>query len=788
MQNLVIVESPAKGKTIEKYLGKEYVVRASVGHIRDLKKKEMGINLETFEPEYIVSEDKKKVVSELKRVAKKSDTVWIATDEDREWEAIGWHLCETLGLDPKTTKRVTYGEITKKAITAAFANPGTIDQSLVDAQQARRLLDRIVGFEVSPVLWRKIPSGGTSLSAGRVQSVAVRLVVDKEKEIEAFVPKESWKLKATCLADTKNLEIDFAKYNGKGKTLKKQEDAISMLSDAGVDTAKLTEKKDKKGAILLQGESDIEFTLNDVVKRDTKRTPAAPFTTSTLQQEASRKLWFGVKQPMAVAQNLYQNGMITYMRTDSVNISQEAIDMSLSFIDQKFGDGYAVKGGRKYKTKDSGAQEAHEAIRPSYIDKTPENVRLDGNDLRLYTLIWNRTVASQMNEAKIETTTYSFSPEKDDKQIWQAKGQVIVFDGFMRLYIEWKDDENDDDGTQTLPKLKTGDIIRSQKIQWNQSFSRPPARYTEAALVKKLESEGIGRPSTYAPTIGTIIDRGYIERDKKHLFPTSLARLVTEYLETNFSQMMDYKFTAKIEEEFDTIALWKKKWKKMLSDFYTNFHPKVIEAAGSERLTWERSLWDDPKTGKPIIARMGRYGPMVQIGSSEDEEKPRFASIPKQFSIETITLDDALTLFALPRVLGEMDGEEVKANIGRFGPYAQLGKLYASIPVKFEEWEEPYDVFSITFEQAKKLIKAKQEIEANKYINEFDNGIQVLRGRYGPYIRFDGGNYKIPKDKLDSAEKLTLEECQEIVDTVTPSGKRGAKRTTKKKPTTRKKK
>lgn len=385
-----------------------------------------------------------------------------------------------------------------------------------------------------------------------------------------------------------------------------------------------------------------------------------------------------------------------------------------------------------------------------------------------------------MQEAQIETTTYSFSPEADEKQTWEAKGQVIVFDGFMRLYIEGKDDEGDDEGTQTLPKLEKEAVITSKTIQANQSFSRPPARYTEAALVKKLESEGIGRPSTYAPTIGTIIDRGYIERDKKHLFPTSLARLVTEYLETNFSQMMDYKFTAKIEEEFDTIAVGKTKWKSMLSDFYKDFHPKVVEAAGSERVTGERSLGDDPKTGKPIIARMGRYGPMVQIGSSEDEEKPRFASIPKQFNIESITLEEALTLFALPRVLGEMDGEEVKANIGRFGPYVQLGKLYASIPATFEEGEEPYDALSITFEQAKVLIEKKKEIEANKYINEFDSGIQVLRGRYGPYIRYDGGNYKIPKDKIDNAEKLTEEECQEIVDTVRPSGKRAPKKTTTK--------
>lgn len=554
MKNLVIVESPTKGKTIEKYLGKDYVVKASFGHIRDLVKKDLGIDIANkFAPTYIVSDEKKKVVAELKKLVKEADNVILATDPDREGEAIAWHLAETLNLDPKTVARVTYNEVTKEAIQKSFAEPRTIDMDLVNAQQSRRILDRLVGFKVSPVLWQKIRTG---LSAGRVQSIAVKLIVEREREIQNFKPEESWKLRVEAEAKGVKFGIDFAKLSGKAKKLKNTEDIQKILAVLGFAVDSLVEKTDKKGNKFYEAETTLEFTLADADKKNTTRLPGAPFTTSTLQQEASRKLGFSLAQTMTVAQNLYQNGLITYMRTDSVNLSTLAMDACRSYIDSTFGKEYSIAGGRKYKTKQANAQEAHEAIRPAYIDKTPETIGLEGGDLRLYRLIWERTVASQMQEAKIETTTFTFAPTVAPDQDWISKGEVIKFPGFMKLYVEGNDDEETEDGAgpSTLPDLKVGETAIAHKLFGSQAFSRPPSRYTEAMLVKKLESEEIGRPATYAPTIGTIVERGYVEKIDKKLAPTDIAFTVNDFLETRFPELMDYKFTAKVEEEFDIVS------------------------------------------------------------------------------------------------------------------------------------------------------------------------------------------------------------------------------------------
>lgn len=749
-KNLVIVESPAKAKTIEKYLGPDFTVKASVWHIRDLEKKKMGIDIENgFIPTYVIDEDKKKIVNELKKLAKWAENVWIATDEDREWEAIGWHLCEAINLDTKTTKRIVFHEITKNAITHAIKNPRFIDQNLVDAQQARRVLDRIVGFEVSPILWRKVPST-TTLSAGRVQSVAMRLVVDREKEIEAFIPTESWKMRVQF---DKKLIAELTKVGGKSPGFKTQKQIEDFLKTFWEGTEIKPWEKEKTLVAILKKE--FPFVLEEVDTNETFRMPWAPFTTSTLQQEASRKMWYGVKQTMGIAQSLYQNGHISYMRTDSVNLSQEAMDACKGFIESSYGQEYSLEKWRSFNTKTANAQEAHEAIRPTHMEHTPSTINLEWSDLKLYKLIWERTIASQMQAAKIETTTYTFVPEGHDQK-WQTKWQVILFDGFMKIYIEWKDDEEDESEEAMLPSIKKGTKMISESFTGNQIFSRAPGRYTEATLVKKLESEGIWRPSTYAPTISTVMDRGYVEKKQKYLFPTSLARLVCEYLEKNFAQMMDYKFTANVEEEFDKVARGEEQWQKMLKSFYTDFHPQVESAGGSERVTGERSLGTHPKTGEPISVRMGRFGPFVQIGEKTEDKKPIFASIPPGLELETITLEQALEIASLPRLLGMQDGIEIKASIGRFWPYVVKEKTFVSIPK-----DALYTAYTVTLEEALELIAAKQSGTSN-VIMEFGD-IQVLRGKFGPYMKQGKNNIPLPKRFKDDPNSLDEAICNEII-------------------------
>jgi DNA topoisomerase I len=767
-KNLVIVESPAKAKTIEKYLGADYTVKASVGHIRDLEKKKMGIDIKNgFTPTYIIDEDKKTVVAGLKKLVKSADTIYIATDEDREWEAIGWHLCEALGLDPKTAKRVTYTEITKKAIEAALKNPRTLDMDLVYAQQARRILDRIVGFEVSPILWRKVPST-TTLSAGRVQSVAVRLIVDREKEIEAFVPTESWKMRVKL---EKNVIAELSKVKGKAPSIKTQKDAEAFLKQFGGGAEIKPGEKEK--TLVASLKQKYGFILEDVDTNETFRMPGAPFTTSTLQQEASRKLGYGVKKTMTIAQMLYQNGHISYMRTDSVNLSAEAISACQDYINSEYGANYSMKEGRKFATKTANAQEAHEAIRPTHIENDPSTIKLDGDDLRLYKLIWERTVASQMQAAKVQTTTYTFVP-KDLDQKWQTKGQVILFDGFLKLYEEGTDDEEEKEGEVTLPMIAKWTELDSQLFTGTQTFTRAPGRYTEATLVKKLESEGIGRPSTYASTISTIQDRGYVEKKQKYLFPTSLARIVTEFLEKNFAQMIDYKFTANVEEEFDKVSRGEEQWQKMLKTFYDGFHPQVENAGGSERVTGERILGKHPKTGEQVLVRMGRFGPCIQIGETppkgSEEKKPTFASIPAGVDMETITLEQALELSALPRILGQKDGLDVKAAIGKFGPYVNLEKTYVSIPA-----DAPYTVYNITLEQALEMIEAKKSGTATNAIHTFGD-IQVLRGKFGPYIKQGKDNFPLPKKYKDDPSVLDEAICNEIIMKKLAEGDTGKKK------------
>lgn len=766
-KNLVIVESPAKAKTIEKYLGADYTVKASVGHIRDLEKKKMGIDIKNwFAPTYIIDEDKKTIVSGLKKLVKGAETVYIATDEDREWEAIGWHLCEALGLDPKTTKRVTYTEITKKAIEAALKNPRTLDMDLVYAQQARRILDRIVGFEVSPILWRKVPST-TTLSAGRVQSVAVRLIVDREKEIEAFVPTESWKMRVKL---EKNVIAELSKVKGKAPSIKTQKDAEAFLKQFGEGAEVKPGEKEK--SLVASLKQKYGFTLEDVDTNETFRMPGAPFTTSTLQQEASRKLGYGVKKTMTIAQMLYQNGHISYMRTDSVNLSAEAIAGCQSYINSAYGANYSLQEGRKFATKTANAQEAHEAIRPTHIENDPSSIKLDGDDLRLYKLIWERTVASQMQAAKVQTTTYTFVP-KDIDQKWQTKGQVILFDGFLKLYEEGTDDEEEKEGEVTLPMITKWTELDSQLFTGTQTFTRAPGRYTEATLVKKLESEGIGRPSTYASTISTIQDRGYVEKKQKYLFPTSLARIVNEFLEKNFAQMVDYKFTANVEEEFDKISRGEEQWQKMLGNFYEGFHPQVESAGGSERVTGERILGKHPKTGEQVSVRMWRFGPCIQIGETppkgSDEKKPTFASIPAWVDMETITLEQAVELACLPRILGQKDGQDVKASIGKFGPYVVIEKTYVSIPA-----DATFTAYNVTLEQALELIAAKQSGTGNVIATYWE--IQVLRGKFGPYIKQGKDNFPLPKKYKDDPSALDEAICNEIIMKKLAEGDTGKKK------------
>ncbi|MDD2530470.1 MAG: type I DNA topoisomerase [Bacteroidales bacterium] len=754
-KNLVIVESPAKAKTIEKFLGKDFVVKSSFGHIRDLSKKDISIDIENnFQPNYQIPADKQKIVLELKKDASKAEVVWLASDEDREGEAIAWHLKEALNLDEVKIKRIVFNEITKSAILNAVENPRKIDIDLVNAQQARRVLDRIVGYEISPILWRKVKP---SLSAGRVQSVAVRLIVERENEIRSFTPTSSFKITAEFKvpSSTKLLSSTL------NKRFDKKEDVLEFL-------------KDCIGAI---------FTVNNVEKKPSKQTPAPPFTTSTLQQEASRKFGFPVSKTMLVAQQLYEAGHITYMRTDSVNLSQLALSVAKTEIENTFGKEYVKT--RQYSTKSKGAQEAHEAIRPTYLqNKTIEG---DASAKRLYELIWKRTIASQMADAKLEKTTINIDISSR-KENFIAQGEIIIFDGFLKVYSVSKDDDDDNEELSSkLPDLKKGDKINLVQSIAKQTFTLQPPRYNEATLVKKLEDLGIGRPSTYAPTISTIQKREYIVREdrpakqrqvdvitlqnneikakkenenygaeKSKLFPTDIGTIVNNFLVQNFEDIIDYNFTANLEKQFDEISQGKKDWQKMISSFYKPFHNEVVTALDkSERTSGERLLGQDPKTGHNVYAKIGRFGPMVQMGETSNEEKPKFASMKKDQRIEEITLEEALTLFQMPRNLGKYEEEEIIVNVGRFGPYIKFGKTNISIPKTF-------DAYTIEFDACVELIKNKPSKE-KKVLKSFeeDSSIEVLEGIYGAYIKANGSNYKIPKTK--KVEDLTLEDCKEII-------------------------
>ncbi len=770
-KNLVIVESPAKAKTIEKFLGDGFTVKSSFGHIRDLAKGDSAIDIEKgYLPNYTISTDKKKIVTELKKLAKDADMVWLASDEDREGEAISWHLSEVLGLKPDNTKRIVFHEITKSAILHAIDNPRDINNNLVKAQQARRVLDRLVGFQLSPVLWRKVKP---SLSAGRVQSVAVRLIVEREKQIEDFVSSSSFKMQGSFSASGKSIRADLSK---RPPSL---EDANAFLMSC-------------KGA---------EFKVGTIKTVPAKRYPSAPFTTSTLQQEASRKLGYNVSRTMMLAQRLYENGHITYMRTDSVNLSDFARKSAQQTITQEFGDSYS--NPRKYSTKSDSAQEAHEAIRPTNFDK---NIAGDDDaQRRLYQLIWKRAIASQMSDAQLERTTIDIV-NSNNSDIFKAKGEVIKFDGFLKVYLEGSDDENEEEDSGLLPQVTEGQSLDLIEIKATQRYTRPPARFTEASLVKRLEELGIGRPSTYAPTISTVQKRGYVVKDeiegksrsydvlilkdnqidkekltenygadKNKLHPSDIGRVVTEFLIEHFSEIMDFGFTASVEKEFDEIAEGMKNWSQMIDDFYQPFSKnvtKTLENAG--RATGERALGNDPKTGKPIIARIGRFGPMVQIGEQNDEERPRFASLSKGQNINNITLEEAVDLFKMPRILGTYEDKDVKANIGRFGPYVQHLKMFVSIP-------KDEDVMTIELDRAIELIEAKKIADANRIIKKFDKDpdTEILNGRWGPYIKSGKKNFKLPKD-LEDPSKLTLEEVKYIMENQPIKGKRKVKKTTKK--------
>ena len=760
-ENLVIVESPAKAKTIEKFLGKEYKVMSSYGHIRDLKKKEISIDLDTLEPEYEIPEEKQKLVSELKSQAKKADKIWLASDEDREGEAISWHLCEVLGLDEKKTSRIVFHEITKPAILEAIQNPRHLDMNLVDAQQARRVLDRLVGFKLSPVLWRKVKP---ALSAGRVQSVAVRLIVEREREIQSFNSEPYYRINAifTVVENGHPIEIK-AELDKRFTKHKDAEDFLNACKEA-------------------------EFKVSEIQQKPLHRTPAPPFTTSTLQQEAARKLGFTVSQTMMVAQHLYENGLITYMRTDSVNLSKLCIGATKEEILREYSAEYSHP--RNFLTKSKGAQEAHEAIRPTYMNQT----KIDGTvqEKRLYDLIWKRTVASQMADAEIEKTQINISVE-GTPEIFIAQGEVVTFDGFLKVYTESRDDDQDQENyTSQLPQLSVGQVLNRREITSTERFSQSPVRYTEASLVHKLEELGIGRPSTYAPTISTIQQREYVQKgdkkgeerqyvidtlrgnvvssrikkemagsDKGKLLPTDIGIVVNDFLIQYFPGIMDYNFTAKVEEKFDEIADGKESWIKMLRGFYKDFEPTVEKTinARSEHKAGEREIGKDPKTGKPVYVKIGRYGPVVQIGSAEDTEKPRFAQMPADKSMETITLDEALSLFSLPRNLGLFEGNLVTIGAGRFGPYILHDNKYVSIP-------KDLDPLVIDLEAAIHLIEEKRRQEVQRHIKTFDENpnMQLLNGRYGPYIAFEGKNYRLPKAVHEKVQELTYEECMEIVN------------------------
>ncbi len=757
-KNLVIVESPAKAKTIEKYLGKEYTVKSSFGHIRDLPKKGMSVDIDHgFKPNYQISPDKKKVISELKAAAGKASYIWLASDEDREGEAIAWHLSEALKLNPDHTKRIVFHEITKTAIDHAIKNPRSVDMRLVDAQQARRILDRLVGYELSPVLWKKVRPG---LSAGRVQSVAVRLIVEREREIQDFESQSLFKVTAIFLTDNKSelpAELD--------KKIKDEASATAFLKSC----------------------RDATFAVNDVSTKPATRNPAAPFTTSTLQQEAARRLGFSVKQTMTLAQRLYENGDITYMRTDSMTLSDLALKASQDYITKEFGARYHNR--RQYKTKSAGAQEAHEAIRPTDFRRTSAGA--DQQQQKLYELIWRRAVSSQMAAAEVDRTEIVINIS-GQKELFLSKGEVLRFDGFFKVYGGGKEDV-------LLPSVTVGDKLKAKELRADESFSRPPARYSEASLVRKLEELGIGRPSTYAPTISTVQTRGYVEKgdlpgasrtvrqlalsktdvinsskeetygaDKNKLLPTPLANITTDLLVKHFTSVVDYDFTARVEEDFDAIAAGQQDWAKMLKEFYAAFHPLVekSDSVSRDETTKTRELGIDPTTKKPIFARYGRFGPMLQRGATDSEDKPDFAPLPDDATLENVTLGQALEMFKLPRIVGKTtSGEDIRANIGRFGPYIQVNKLFVSI--------KEYDPFKITEEEARELYDAKLKQEAEKNIAEFKGGVKILNGPYGPYVSDGKKNARIPKSQ-DPA-KLTEAEAKELLAKA-PAKKRFARR------------
>ena len=774
-KNLVIVESPAKAKTIEKFLGKDFKVMSSYGHIRDLKKREMSVNRDTLEPEYEIPEEKQRLVRDLKANAKKAEKVWLASDEDREGEAIAWHLCEVLGLDEAKTSRIVFHEITKSAIQEAISNPRHVDMNLVNAQQARRVLDRIVGFNLSPVLWRKVKP---ALSAGRVQSVAVRLIVEREREIQAFKSEPFYHVSAVFAvtnADGSQTEVK-AQLD---RRLKTREEVVALLESL----------KAQEG----------QHVVTAVTKKPVKRTPAPPFTTSTLQQEAARKLGFTVSQTMMVAQRLYESGRITYMRTDSVNLSSLCLAASREEIKRLYGDKYSKT--RQYHTNSKGAQEAHEAIRPTFMDAT--EVEGTVQEKRLYELIWKRTIASQMADAEMEKTTVEIGD-------FIAQGEVITFDGFLKVYRESLDDE--DNGQQSadnaqrsadngqwstenghlLPPLKVGQALERREVSATERFSQPPLRYTEASLVKKLEELGIGRPSTYAPTISTIQQREYVEKgDKKgterqysvftlkgkqvteknrkeitgsekgKLLPTDIGIVVNDFLMEYFPTIMDYNFTAKVEQDFDKIAEGKEKWNEMMEQFYNDFEPTVEQTLNvrQDHRAGERQLGNDPKSGRPVFVKIGRFGPVVQVGTAEDKVKPLFAQIPKEKSIETITLEEAMDLFRLPREIGSYEGSKVTIGAGRFGPYVLHNGKYASLP-------KDADPMSFTLDEAIALIRERRTQEAQRHLKLFaeDDKLEILNGRFGPYIAYDGKNYRLPKNMHERAADLTYEECMKIVN------------------------
>ena len=760
-ENLVIVESPAKAKKIEEFLGKDYKVMSSYGHIRDLKKKELSINEQTMEPDYEIPDEKKKLVTELKATAKKAKKIWLASDEDREGEAISWHLCEVLGLDEEKTSRIVFHEITKPAILDAIQHPRHLDMNLVNAQQARRVLDRLVGFKLSPVLWRKVKP---ALSAGRVQSVAVRLIVEREREIQKFKSESYYRVSAI-----------FALINENGNATEVKAELDKRF------------KTHEEVEAFLEKCKDAKFTVEAVNKKPLKRTPAPPFTTSTLQQEAARKLGFTVSQTMMIAQKLYESGRITYMRTDSVNLSTLCTNASKDEIIKVYGSEYSQP--RAYHTHSKGAQEAHEAIRPTYMNETS----IDGTsqEKRLYELIWKRTIASQMADAQIEKTTINIHIDNAEEK-FVANGEVITFDGFIKVYRESTDDEDGtEDATHILPAMKVGDELQRREITATEKFSAAPLRYTEASLVKKLEDLGIGRPSTYAPTISTIQQREYVQKgDKKgversytidslkgikvtqkvkkeiagnekgKLLPTDIGIVVNDFLMKNFPGIMDYNFTANVEQKFDDIAEGKTEWNKWMKTFDKDFEPEVSKVmnARSEHKAGERELGTDPKTGKPVFVKIGRFGPVAQIGSAEDKDKPLFAQLPSNLSIETITLEEALELFKLPRELGEFEGTKVSVGTGRFGPYVQHNRKYVSIP----KGEDP---MTITLDRAIELIQEKRETEQKRHLKSFaeDEKLELLNGKYGPYIAYDGKNYRLPKNKMENVEALTYEECMTII-------------------------